>query len=206
MILRERSPLATAVATSAIFLNLPGQVARHGVDGVGQVFPGSRDTRHLRLPSQFSVRANFAGDASYFRGKNAELLDHGVNDCGGPEKFPFEWPAIHVQSNGLRQISLRHGCNRPRDFRVRLQQVVDESIDGYFHLAPGAARLVKLRSLARFAFLPDHLADASQFVGDLLVRRHNLVKRIRKFSWKTCPGSREADGKVAIAHGLQAGK
>src|ERR1700745_2694795 len=72
VILRERSPRATAVVTSAMLrtcavelagevaagdgggdfsnvADLAGQVAGHGVDGVGEILPGTSDAGNLRL-------------------------------------------------------------------------------------------------------------------------------------------------------------
>ena len=43
--------------------NLAGQVARHRVDAFGQIPPNPGDFANLRLTAQFSVSANFAGDA-----------------------------------------------------------------------------------------------------------------------------------------------
>ena len=60
--------------------HLAGQVAGHGVDGVGEVLPGSGDAGHLRLAAEFSVRADFARHAGHFRGEHAQLLNHGVDD------------------------------------------------------------------------------------------------------------------------------
>ena len=49
--LRERSPLATAVVTSAMLRTCAGQVAGHGVDAVGEVLPGAR-RRRARWPGR----------------------------------------------------------------------------------------------------------------------------------------------------------
>ena len=48
VILRDRSPPAMAVATSAMLRTCAGQVAGHRVHAVGQVLPGAGDAGHLR--------------------------------------------------------------------------------------------------------------------------------------------------------------
>ena len=47
--------------------HLAGQVAGHGVDGVGEILPRSGDAGHLRLAAQFAVGSDFAGHARHFR-------------------------------------------------------------------------------------------------------------------------------------------
>ena len=98
--------------------DLAGQVAGHRVDGVGQVLPGAGDAGHLRLAAQFAVGAHFAGHARHFGGEHAELLNHRVDDVGGTQEFAFERTPVHVEPDGLSQISLRHSGDRARNFRV----------------------------------------------------------------------------------------
>ncbi len=59
--------------------DLRGEVAGHGVYGVGEVLPGSRHAGHDGLAAQLAVRADFAGHAGDFRGKGAQLIHHGVD-------------------------------------------------------------------------------------------------------------------------------
>ena len=67
--------------STVIFVsNLAGQVAGHGVDGVGQIFPRASDAGDEGLTSKFAVGTNLAGDARDLGGENAELLNHGVDD------------------------------------------------------------------------------------------------------------------------------
>jgi hypothetical protein len=89
--------------------HLASQVAGHRVDGVRQIFPRAGDARHLRLAAQFAVGADFTRHARHFGGENAELLNHGVDDVGGAQELAFERPTVHVQTNGLGQISLGDG-------------------------------------------------------------------------------------------------
>jgi hypothetical protein len=77
--------------------HLASQVAGHRVDGVREILPRAGHARHLRLAAQFAVGADFARHARYLGGKNAELLNHGVDDVGRAQKLAFERPAIHVQ-------------------------------------------------------------------------------------------------------------
>ena len=66
VIFLDRSPLATAVVTSAMLrtwaVRLPAMI-----DAVGQVFPGAGDALDLGLAAELSFRADLARDAGDFR-------------------------------------------------------------------------------------------------------------------------------------------
>ena len=133
--------------------HLAGQVAGHGVDGVGKIFPGSGHAGHLRLAAELAVGADFASYARHFGGKNAELLNHGVNDVRGAQELAFERPSIHVEAHGLGQVSLRDRSDRAGNFSGRPQQVLDQRVDRDFHLAPCAARLRESACARAFCLL-----------------------------------------------------
>ncbi len=78
VILRERSPRATAVVTSAMLRTWPVQVAGHRVHVVGEIFPGAGDARHLRLAAEAAFGADLARHAGDFRGEAVQLIHHGV--------------------------------------------------------------------------------------------------------------------------------
>ncbi len=102
------------------------------------------------------------------------------------------------------KIALRHGGDRAGDFRRRAQQVFHQRVDRNFHLAPGAPGLMEARALARSALLSDHLADALEFLRHLLVGGDDLVEGVGDLSRQARPGARQAHGKIAVAHRLQA--
>ena len=86
VIFLDRSPLATAVVTSAMLRTWAGEVAGHRVHGVGQVLPGAGHALHLRLAAELAFGADLAGHARHFRGERAELVHHRVDRlgrCGG---------------------------------------------------------------------------------------------------------------------------
>ena len=67
----DKSPLATAVVTSAMLRTWLGEVAGHEVHAVGEILPGAGHTLHLGLPTEFTFRTDFAGHAGHFRRKRA---------------------------------------------------------------------------------------------------------------------------------------
>ena len=66
VILRERSPRATAVVDFGDVADLAGQVGGHEVDVVGEILPGAGHAGHLRLAAQLAFGADLAGDARDF--------------------------------------------------------------------------------------------------------------------------------------------
>jgi len=60
LIFLERSPLATAIVTPRC-AHLGGQVARHLVDGLGQLFPHARHAFDLRLAAELAFGATSRG-------------------------------------------------------------------------------------------------------------------------------------------------
>ena len=52
----DRSPLATAVVTSAMLRTCAGEVAGHEVHVVGQVLPRARHSLHLGLAAELALR------------------------------------------------------------------------------------------------------------------------------------------------------
>ena len=157
-------------------------------------------------PPKLAVGAHFARHARNLGRENAELLNHRVHDIRRTQEFAFEWPPIHVESHGLRQVSLCHGANRAGDFSRGAQQVLDQRIHGKFHLAPSAARLMKPSAFPRLAFLADHLAHAPQFLGHLLVGGNDLVEGVGDLSGQSRPRAREPHGKISVAHRVQRSK
>ena len=78
VILRERSPRATAVVTSAMLRTWVVRLAGQLVDVVGEVLPGAGDAGHLRLAAELALGADLARHARHLAGERVELVDHGV--------------------------------------------------------------------------------------------------------------------------------
>ena len=184
--------------------DLAGQVAGHGVDRVGEIFPGASHAGDLRLASELAVGPDFASDARHFRGEDAQLLNHGVDDLRGPEEFTFERAAVDVEADGLRQVSLRDGGDGASDFGGGPEKVVDERVDGDFNVAPGPARFRKAGALASFPLFADDLSDTLQVLCYVLVGGDNVVERVGDFSRQAGPRARQAHAKIAVAHRAQA--
>src|SRR5258708_7564370 len=58
--------------------HLPGQVACHRIDVIGQVLPDTCYTLDFGLPAELALGADFTRHTRYFRRERAQLLDHDV--------------------------------------------------------------------------------------------------------------------------------
>ena len=161
---------------------------------------------HLRLPAQFAFGSHFASHARDFSGEHAQLLNHRVDDVGRAQELAFQRTSIHIQPHGLRKIALSDGGDGARHFSGGPEQVLDQRVDGNFHLAPRASGLVKTGALARLALFSHHLSDALEFLGHVLVCGHDLVEGVGDFACEPYPCARQPHGEIAIPHALQAGE
>src|SRR3984885_7949087 len=186
--------------------DLPGEVAGHGVDRISKVLPGAGHAGNLRLAAEFSVGADFTRHARDLRSEHAELLNHCVHDVGGAEEFAFERATVNVQAHGLSQITLSDGGDRPGNLRGGSQEVLNERVYGYFHLAPSATGLMKAAAFASSAFFADDLAEPLQILRHLLIRGGDIVERVGDFTRQTGPEARQPHREITVAHGAQAGK
>ena len=104
VIFLDRSPLAMAVATSAMLRTCAVRLVAIEVDVVGQVLPGAGDAGHLRLAAELAFGADLARHARHFGGERVELIDHRVDGV-----LQLEDLALHVDRDLARQVAARDG-------------------------------------------------------------------------------------------------
>src|SRR5206468_1305133 len=71
--------------------DLRRQVVRHEIDVVGEVLPGARDARYVRLPTEPAFGPDLARDAGDLPGEGVQLIDHRLDGV-----FQLENLATHV--------------------------------------------------------------------------------------------------------------
>src|SRR5262249_27490029 len=120
--------------------HLCGQVPGHGVDVVGEVFPGASHARHVRLPTQPSFVAAVARHARHLDGYAVALLHH-VAICF----FQLEDFAAHIHRNLTRQVAARDGRGYFGDVTHLRGQVTGHEVDVVGEVFPGAAHTGHLR-------------------------------------------------------------
>ena len=84
--------------------DLIGQVAGHGVHGVGKILPDAADAFHFRLAAELAFRTDFARHARHFAGERVELIHHRVDGVLQLQNF-----AAHVHRDLARKIAVGDG-------------------------------------------------------------------------------------------------
>ena len=85
------------------------------------------------------------------------------------QELALQRAAVDVEPHGLQQVALRDRGDGARHFGRRPQEVVDQGVDRALHLAPGAAGEPDAHALAGLAFAADHLADPFELAGHALL-------------------------------------
>ena len=120
----DRSPLATAVVTSAMLRTCAVRLPAMELTDVGQVLPGAGHAGHLRLAAELAFGADFARHARHFGGKGVELVDHGVERVFQLENF-----AAHVDRDLARQVAARDGGRHLGDVADLAGEVRGHGVD-----------------------------------------------------------------------------
>ena len=106
----DRSPVATAVVTSAMLRTWAVRFDAIKFTRLGEVLPRAGDALHVGLAAELAFGADFARDARHFGGERAELIDHRVDRV-----LQLEDLALHVDGDLLRQVAVGHGGRDLRD-------------------------------------------------------------------------------------------
>ena len=141
--------------------HLRGQVRRHEVDVVGQVLPGSRHARHLRLAAELAFGADLAGDAGDFGSKRVELIDHRVDGVLQLENFAFD-----VDGDLARQVAAGDGGRDLGDVAHLGGQVAGHRVHVVGQILPGAGDAGHVGLAAEAAFGADLAGNARHFAGE----------------------------------------
>ena len=203
VILRDKSPFATAVVTSAMLRTWPVRLPAIEFTLSVRSFHVPARAWHRRLAAELAFGADFARHARHFGGERAHLLDHRVDDGRGAQELALERTAVDFQAHALRKIALGDRGDRARHFGGRPQQVVDQRVDGGFHRAPRARAPIDGHAVARPAFFADHLAGALDLARHALVRRDDLIECVGDFAGEAGLVAGQAHGEIAVAHRLQ---
>ena len=154
----DRSPLATAVVTSAMLRTWPVRFDGHGVDRVGEVLPRTGHALHFGLAAELSFRADLARHARDFRGERAELIDHRVDGV-----LQLEDLAAHVDGDLLRQVAVRDGGRDLGDVAHLAGEVAGHGVDRVGEVLPRAGHALDFRLTAELPFRTDFARDARDF-------------------------------------------
>ena len=129
VILRERSPFATAVVTSAMLRTWLVRLAASVLTLSVRSFQTPRDAAHLRLAAELPVGADLARDARHLGGEGRQLVDHRVHRLADAEELALQRLALDRQRHLLREVAVGDRVDHARDLGRRADEVVDHRVD-----------------------------------------------------------------------------
>ena len=175
--------------------DLRGEVARHRVDAVGQVFPGAGDAGHLGLAAELAVGADLAGDAGHLGGEGVELVDHRVDGL-----FELQDFAADVDRDLFRQVALRHRGRDLGDVAHLRGEVARHRVDAVGQVLPGAGDAAHHRLAAELAVGADFAGDAGHFRGERVELVHRGVDGFLELKDLALDVDRDLLRQVAVRH------
>src|SRR6185437_8542089 len=141
--------------------HLGGEVARHGVDAVGQILPCAGDALHLRLTAELAFGADLAGDAGHLAGKGVQLVHHGVDGV-----LELQDLAADVDGDLLGEVAIGDGGRDLGDVADLRRQVAGHGIDAVGQVLPGAGDARHVGLAAEASVGADLAGDAGHFRGE----------------------------------------
>ena len=161
----DRSPLATAVVTSAMLRTWPVRLAAMRLTLSVRSFQVPATPLTLAWPPSLPSEPTSRATRVTSRGEGAELAHHGVHDLADAQELAPQRAALDLELHGLAEVALGDGADDAGDLDGRLDEVADHGVHRIDAFAPAAARGRQLAALADLAFLADHLGDAGRALG-----------------------------------------
>ena len=166
----DKSPLATAVVTSAMLRTWPVRLPAIEFTEFGQILPGAGDAEHVGLAAEPAFGADLARHARHFAGEGVELVHHRVDGFLELQDF-----ARHVHGDLLRQVAAGDGGGDFGDVADLRRQVAGHRVHAVGQILPGAGDAGHRGLAAELAFGADLARDAGHFRGEGVELVHHGV-------------------------------
>ena len=160
--------------------NLGGEVSRHGVDRVGQVFPGAGHAFDFSLSAQFAFGADFARHTGHLGSKGTELIDHGVHGVLQLEDLTFD-----IDGDLLGKVAIGDRGRDLGDVTDLRGKIAGHRIDRIGEVLPGAGHAFDFSLSTQFAFgadLPSDTRHLRSEGGELVHHRVDGVFQLEDFA------------------------
>ena len=135
VILRERSPLATAMVTSAMLRTWAVRLQAIELTLSVRSFQVPATPGHGRLAAQLAFGADLAGHAADLGGEGVELVHHGVDGV-----LQLQDLALGVGGDLAREVAAGHGGGHLGDVADLGGEVGGHRVDVVGQVLPGAGR------------------------------------------------------------------
>ena len=196
VILRDRSPLATAMVTSADVAHLAGEIRGHRIHVVGEILPGAGDAGHGRLAAELSFGAYFARHARHFGGERSQLVHHRVDGFLELQDF-----AAHVHRDLARQVAVGHRRGHLGDVAHLAGEVAGHAVHVVGEIFPGAGDAGHDGLAAQLSFGAYFARHARHFGGERTQLIHHRVDGFLQLQDFAAHVHRDLARQVAVGHG-----
>src|SRR5262249_53102848 len=176
---------------------LGGEVAGHGIDAVGQVFPGAGHALDVSLPAELTLVAHFTGHAGDLSGKGTKLIDHRIDGVFQLQNFP-----LHIDGDLAGQVAVGDGGGDLGDVAHLGRQIARHHVDAVGQISPGASDPFPVGLPAELALGADLAGDAGDLGGERAKLVHHRVDRVLQFEDLALDVDGDFLGQVASGDGL----
>ena len=158
---RVRSPLVTAVATSAMARTCVVEVGGQEVDVAGQVLPGAGGAGDVRLAAEAALDADLARHRGHLVGEGGERAGHVVDRLGERRDL-----ALGLHGEVALQVAFGDRGHHLHDAAHLLGEVGGHDVDVVGQVLPGAGDAGHLGLAAELALGADLARHARHFGGE----------------------------------------
>src|SRR5205807_1126519 len=152
---------------------LGGEIARHRVDVVGQVTPGTRGARNMGLAAQAALGADLASHARDFGGEGVQLIDHDVDGV-----LQLEDLASDLDRDLLGEVALLHGGGDLGDVANLGREIGGELVHLLREVLPGPGRTRHARLATEATLGTDLARHARDLAGEPVQLVDHAVDRV----------------------------
>ena len=176
--------------------HLRGEVARHRVDAVGEILPGSGDAEHVSLPAEPSFGADLARNTRHFAREGVELVHHRIDGLFQLKNF-----AGYVDGDLLGQVAAGDRSGNVGDVANLGREVRGHEVDAVGEVFPSARDARNLGLAAELALRADLTRNACHFRCERVELIDHRVDGVFEFEDFTAYIDSNLAGQIAARYG-----
>ena len=174
----DRSPLATAIVTSAMLRTCAVRLQAIELTLSVRSFHTPVTSRTCAWPPSLPSVPTSRATRVTSDVKTLSCLIIVLTIVAERRNSPFSGRPSTSTAHRLQQVSLGDGGDGAGDFGRGPEQVVDERVDRAFHVPPRAGGQTEAHAGPRLALAADDLADAFELLRHALIGGDDVVERV----------------------------
>ncbi len=175
--------------------DLAGEIARHGIHAVGEIFPGSGNATHIGLTAENTFRTHLARHARHFRSECVQLIDHRVDGVLELKNF-----AAHIHRDLAGKVAIGDRRGDFGDVSDLRREITGHRVHAVGEVFPDARDALHFRLAAQLAFGSDFARHAGHFGSERSELIHHRIDRVLEFEDLALHIHRDFAREIAIGH------